>query len=111
MLNVSQPLDLRSMVSERDGYIIVESKLPKPEQNGNKKWNESKLESLTVSNWIVKSHGLVWQIQFRLAIRSPLDRNLPALASLIELSCMIKAMKNLLYMHCQHLKMCAKTQA
>ena len=36
MFNVSQPLDLRSMVSERDGYIIVKSKLPVPEQNGNK---------------------------------------------------------------------------
>ena len=36
MFNVSQPLDLQSMVSERDGYIIVKSKLPVPEQNGNK---------------------------------------------------------------------------
>ena len=36
MFNVSQPLDLRPMVSEQDGYIIVESKLPEPEQNGNK---------------------------------------------------------------------------
>ena len=36
MFNVSQPLDFRSMVSERDGSIFVESKLPEPEQNGNK---------------------------------------------------------------------------